>query len=97
MAYRPQANGTAERMVQTATRALKMYVRDLDQKDWDEYSERLTFAINTAHDRIRGDTPHYWVHGLHCQSDARDGEIETRGHTESSDTINNPGNKSMPD
>ncbi|OWY99814.1 reverse transcriptase [Phytophthora megakarya] len=63
MAYRPQANGTAERMVQTATRALKMYVRDLDQKDWDEYAEGLTFAINTAHDRIRGDTPHYWVHG----------------------------------
>ncbi|OWY94689.1 reverse transcriptase [Phytophthora megakarya] len=63
MAYRPQANGTAERMVQTATRVLKMYVRDLDQKDWDEYAERLTFAINTAHDRIRGDTPHYLVHG----------------------------------
>ncbi|OWZ04287.1 LOW QUALITY PROTEIN: reverse transcriptase [Phytophthora megakarya] len=63
MAYRPQANGTAERMVQTATRALKMYVRDLDQKDWDEYAERLTFAINTTHDRIRGDTPHYLVHG----------------------------------
>ncbi|OWZ03123.1 hypothetical protein PHMEG_00025203 [Phytophthora megakarya] len=50
-------------MVQTATRALKMYVRDLDQKDWDEYAERLTFAINTAHDRIRGDTPHYLEHG----------------------------------
>ncbi|OWZ09482.1 hypothetical protein PHMEG_00017808 [Phytophthora megakarya] len=40
-----------------------MYVRDLDQKDWDEYAEQLTFAINTAHDRIRGDTPHYLVHG----------------------------------
>ncbi|OWY91801.1 hypothetical protein PHMEG_00039475 [Phytophthora megakarya] len=26
-------------MVQTATRALKMYVRDLDQKDWDEYAD----------------------------------------------------------
>ncbi|OWZ14655.1 LOW QUALITY PROTEIN: reverse transcriptase [Phytophthora megakarya] len=63
MAYRPQANGTAERMVQAATRALMMYVRDLDQKDWDEYAERLTFAINTAHYRIRGDTPHYLVHG----------------------------------
>ncbi|OWZ09794.1 reverse transcriptase [Phytophthora megakarya] len=61
MAYRPQANGTAERMVQTAIRALKMYVRDLDQKDWDKYAERLTFAINTAHDRIRGDTHHYLV------------------------------------
>ncbi|GMF48882.1 unnamed protein product [Phytophthora fragariaefolia] len=33
MAYRPQANGTAERMVQTTTRALKMYVQDLDQRD----------------------------------------------------------------
>ncbi|OWZ14642.1 LOW QUALITY PROTEIN: hypothetical protein PHMEG_00011840 [Phytophthora megakarya] len=58
MEYRPQANGTAERMVQTATRALKTYVRDLDQKGWDGYAERLTFAINTAHD-----TPHYSVHG----------------------------------
>eukprot|EP00644_Phytophthora_capsici_P018990 jgi/Phyca11/133059/e_gw1.309.1.1 len=63
MAYRPQANGTAERMVQTSTRALKMYVEDLDQRDWDEYAERLTFAINTAHDRIRDDTPFFLVHG----------------------------------
>ncbi|OWZ04849.1 reverse transcriptase [Phytophthora megakarya] len=63
IAYRPQANGTAESMVQTATRALNMYVRDLDQKDWDEYAEHLTFVINTAHDRIRGDTPHFLLHG----------------------------------
>ncbi|OWY93793.1 reverse transcriptase [Phytophthora megakarya] len=63
MAYRPQANGSAERMVQTTTRALKMYVQDLDQRDWDEYAERLTFAINTARDRIRGETPFYMVHG----------------------------------
>ncbi|GMF21628.1 unnamed protein product [Phytophthora fragariaefolia] len=63
MAYRPQANGTAERMVQTATRALKMYVQDRDQRDWDDYAERLTFAINTAQDRIRGETPFYLVHG----------------------------------
>ncbi|OWY98644.1 reverse transcriptase [Phytophthora megakarya] len=63
MAYRPQANGSAERMVQTTTRALKMYVEDLDQRDWDEYAERLTFAINTARDRIRGETPFYMIHG----------------------------------
>ncbi|KAE9163340.1 hypothetical protein PF004_g30174 [Phytophthora fragariae] len=63
MAYRPQANGTAERMVQTMTRALKMYVADEVQRNWDEYAERLTFAVNTAHDRIRGDTPFFLVHG----------------------------------
>ncbi|POM58035.1 LOW QUALITY PROTEIN: Reverse transcriptase [Phytophthora palmivora] len=63
MAYRPQANGSAERMVQTTTRAIKMYVQDLDQRDCDEYAERITFAINTAHDRIRGETPFYMLHG----------------------------------
>ena len=33
MAYTPQANGTTERMVQTLTRAIKMYVADENQKD----------------------------------------------------------------
>ncbi|POM63097.1 reverse transcriptase [Phytophthora palmivora] len=28
--------------------AVKMYVEDIDQRDWDEYAERLTFALNTA-------------------------------------------------
>ena len=63
MAYRPQANGTAERMVQTLTHSLKMYVSDVNQQDWDEYAERLTFAINTAQDRVRGETPFYLIHG----------------------------------
>ncbi|POM78632.1 LOW QUALITY PROTEIN: Reverse transcriptase [Phytophthora palmivora] len=63
MAYRPQANGTTERMVGTLTRAVKMYVEDIDQRDWDKYAERLTFALNTAQDRIRGDTPFYLLHG----------------------------------
>ncbi|OWY94422.1 reverse transcriptase [Phytophthora megakarya] len=63
MANRPQANGFAELMVQTTTRALKMYVQDLDQRDWDEYAERPTFAINTARDRIRGETHFYMIHG----------------------------------
>ena len=63
MANRPQANGTAERMVQTLTREIKMYVTNGDQKDWDEYAERLTFAMNTAQDCVRGDTQFYWIHG----------------------------------
>ncbi|CAI5709115.1 unnamed protein product [Peronospora effusa] len=51
MAYQPQANGTAERMVQTPTRSLKMYVVDVGQRDWHECAERLAFALNTAQDR----------------------------------------------
>ena len=60
MAYRPQANGTAERMVQTLTRLIKMVVMDENQKDWDEYAERLTYTISTAHDRIR--KPIFLIH-----------------------------------
>ncbi|GMG14882.1 unnamed protein product [Phytophthora fragariaefolia] len=55
-------------MVQTTTQSIKMFVEDLDQRDWDEYAERLTFAINTAQDRIRGDTPFYLVHGCDPRS-----------------------------
>ena len=63
MAYRPQANGKSVRMVQTITRAIKMYVSDENQKDWDEYTERLTYAMNTAHYRVRGDTSFFLIHG----------------------------------
>ncbi|POM67078.1 Reverse transcriptase [Phytophthora palmivora] len=87
MAYRPQANGSAERMVKSTTRAIKIYVQDLDQRDWDEYAKRITFAINTAHSRIRGETAIYMeVHkgmiGIHDD-----------GHIESSDIINKFENK----
>ncbi|GMF33733.1 unnamed protein product [Phytophthora fragariaefolia] len=66
--YRPQANGAAERMVQTVTRAVKMYITDVDQRDWDGYAERLTFALSTAHDRTRDETPFYLVHGRDARS-----------------------------
>ena len=63
MAYRPQPNGTAERMVQTLTRSIKTYIIDENQQGWDKYAKRLTYAINTAHDRVRGETPFYLIHG----------------------------------
>ena len=40
-----------------------MYVTDVNQQDWDEYAERLTFDINTAHDLVQVDTPFYLIHG----------------------------------
>ena len=39
-----------------------MYIADIDQNGWDKYAERLTFAINTAQERVRGDTPSYLIH-----------------------------------
>ena len=63
MAYKSQANGITERMLQTWTRALKKYVRDVDSKDWDEYTEWFMFALNIFQDRILEDTPFYLIYG----------------------------------
>jgi hypothetical protein len=63
LAYRPQANGMTERMVQTMMHAVRLYVSHPQQRDWDDYAERLVFALNTAHDRVRQETPFYLLHG----------------------------------
>ena len=63
LAYRPQANGQQERSVQTVTRSIKAYVEDPGQEDWEELAGRLMFAINTAQDTTRRETPFFLVHG----------------------------------
>jgi ribonuclease HI len=63
LAYRPQANGKTERVVQTVIRAVKRYVQDEEQRDWDDFAERIVFGLNTAYDRVRGDTPAYLLRG----------------------------------
>jgi hypothetical protein len=40
-----------------------MYVEDEKQTDWDDYAEKLAFALNTRFNRARGDTAFYLVHG----------------------------------
>ncbi|KAF0724846.1 hypothetical protein Ae201684P_020267 [Aphanomyces euteiches] len=62
-AYRPQANGTAERAIQTLTRSIKAYVSDPQQRDWDQYASRLALAINTVPSATRGETPFFLMHG----------------------------------
>jgi hypothetical protein len=62
-AYRPQANGTTERMIQTVIRAVKKYSTLEGHKDWDILAERLSLAINTSFDTVRKNTPFFLVHG----------------------------------
>ena len=55
-------------MDQTLTRSIKIYVANVAQQDWEEYAERLTFALNTAHDRVCNETPFYLVHGCDART-----------------------------
>ncbi|KAE8959410.1 hypothetical protein PR001_g30724 [Phytophthora rubi] len=68
LAYRPQANGQQERSVQTVIRAIRAYVSEPDQSDWDDQAEKLMWALNTSFDATRLDTPFYLVHGWDPQS-----------------------------
>jgi hypothetical protein len=63
LSYRPQANGQQERSIQTMMKSVKTYIEEIDQSDWDEYAEALTFSINSSYDTVRKDTPFYLVHG----------------------------------
>jgi len=63
LAYRPQANDQQERSVQTVVRAIRAYVEEPDQSDWDDQVEKLMWALNTTFDSTRLDTPFYLVHG----------------------------------
>ncbi|KAH9067278.1 hypothetical protein Ae201684P_021439 [Aphanomyces euteiches] len=62
-AYRPQANGTAERGIQTITRMVKLYIQDPHQRDWDDVAERMVFALNTSVSATRKETPFFLMHG----------------------------------
>jgi hypothetical protein len=81
LAYRPQANGMTERMVQTMMHAVRLYVSHPQQRDWDDYAERLVFALNTAHDRVRQETPFYLLHGWDPYSTIET-NLRERGHVQ---------------
>jgi hypothetical protein len=63
LAYRPQANGQQERSVQTVIRAIRSYVEEPGQEDWEDLAGRLTFALNTSRDATRRETPFFLLHG----------------------------------
>ncbi|POM58431.1 Hypothetical protein PHPALM_36921 [Phytophthora palmivora] len=63
LSYRPQANGQQERSVKTMIQAVRVYVEDLLQADWDDIAEKMVYAINYSRDSTRQETPFYLVHG----------------------------------
>ncbi|KAJ0402168.1 hypothetical protein P43SY_005253 [Pythium insidiosum] len=63
LAYRPQANGQQERSVQSVVGAIKSYISEPAQEDWEDLAGRLVFALNTSLDATRRETPFSLVHG----------------------------------
>ena len=55
-------------MAQSLTRSIKLYIAEVGKRDWDEYADRLTFAINTAQDRVRKEESFYLVPGWDARS-----------------------------
>lgn len=88
LAYRPQANGKQERSIQTVVRAIKCYMTDPEQKDWDEYVNQLELALNTSVNLQQRQTSYYLVHGwnprtqLEAAIPPKDGTVKERNALE---------------
>ena len=62
----PQANGAAERVVQTVKRSLRKYVHQEGQAEtWDTYLPWLQLGYNASVHGSTGFSPFYMVHGMH--------------------------------
>ncbi|KAH9150176.1 hypothetical protein AeRB84_006945 [Aphanomyces euteiches] len=81
-AYHPQANGLAERSIQVMVRAVKHYVQDPKQRDWDDWAERLVFAMNTSVSVVRKETPFFLMHGWDPHTTITASLPTTRGDAE---------------
>jgi hypothetical protein len=73
LAHRPQANGQQERSVQIAIRAIRSYVEEPGQEDWEDLAGRLTFALNTSRDATRRFRPGSSTRGSRPQFSAPSG------------------------
>ena len=60
--FNPHCNGGAERAIQTSTDMHAMFTNE-DQSDWDIYSKKLEFAINTAVNKNTNYTPYELTFG----------------------------------
>jgi Chromo (CHRromatin Organisation MOdifier) domain len=68
LSYRPQGNGKQERCIQTLIWAIKCYIADRMQTDWDEFVCLVEFALNTSVSLQFKQTSFYLVHGWEARS-----------------------------
>lgn len=61
-AYHPRANGLMERLNDTLSDRLSMYV-SMDHQDWEAPIPFVTFAYNTSRQETTGKTPIFLMHG----------------------------------
>ena len=61
-AYRPSANGQAERMNRTLSAAIRRFI-DTKQTNWDDYISLIASAIRSSVNRHTGFTPNKMMLG----------------------------------
>ncbi|UYV76601.1 hypothetical protein LAZ67_14001425, partial [Cordylochernes scorpioides] len=66
-AYHPQTNGLTERFNKTLGDMLSMYT-GVEQKDWDQVLPYVTFAYNTAKQKVTGYTPFFLFHAREVET-----------------------------
>jgi hypothetical protein len=67
-AYNPQADGLAERAVQTVKRSLRKMAQQREEKQRDRWEEDLQYTLlgyRCSEQQSTGFSPHYMLHGVH--------------------------------
>ena len=59
--YRPQTNGSAERVCKSVTDMIKCYI-STDQRDWSKFINFLAYSHNTARNDSTGQTPYFMLY-----------------------------------
>ena len=49
-------------------KSIKHFASDPAQRDWDDFAEKLMFALNVSYDFTRKETPFYLIHGWEARS-----------------------------
>ena len=68
LAYRPQSNGSAENAIRQVMGAVKMYLEETDQSDWDDVGQAICQSQNSSFDFVRKDTSQFLFMGFDAET-----------------------------